>query len=104
MAMVDQNVLRRILKHMLGNAVDMTTAGAVSLRIGYTKNKRLTFEVSDTGPGLEMAPNAADGDLPTIFQRYHQVLLPDDTADLEEATNIREKIERSMASHRKQGL
>ena len=105
MAVTDPNVLRRLLMHLLNNAVDVTHEGTVSLGIGY-KNKRLTFSVSDTGPGLEMPDDAADGDLPVIFQRYHQEFLPEDSdeLDLTIATSVREKIEKSINSHKKTGM
>ena len=103
MAVTDPKVLRRILTHLLNNAVDITEAGTVSIGIGY-KNKRLTFTVSDTGSGLEMPADAAPGDLPTIFQRYHQELLPEETVNLTVATSIRERVEQGINTHKKSGL
>jgi CheY-like chemotaxis protein len=104
LAMTDPGVLGRVLKQLLANAVDITERGEVRLKIGYNRQRRLTFIVEDTGPGLLMAPDAADGDLPAIFQRYHQEILPDDTADFDEAMGLREKIEAQIASHKKNGL
>jgi len=103
MAVTDPIVLRRILMHLLNNAADVTDEGIISLGIGY-KNKRLTFSVSDTGPGLEMSQDAAEGDLPVVFQKYHQELLPEDHVDLTIASSVREKIETSINSHKKNGL
>jgi PAS domain S-box-containing protein len=105
LAVSDPKVLRRLLRHLLNNAMDVTLTGTVSLGIGY-KNKRLTFSVTDTGSGLEMPENAAEGDLPVIFQRYHKELLPEDTAqpDLTIATSIREKIEKGINTHKKTGM
>merc|ERR1719162_2192528 len=92
-AVTDSSVLRRILRHLLANAADVTQTGSVVLKVGY-RNRRLNFVIADTGPGLDMPDNAADGDLPTVFQRYHQELLPEDDLDLEHATDLREKIEK----------
>jgi PAS domain S-box-containing protein len=105
LAVTDRKVLRRLLRHLLNNAMDVTLTGTVSLGIGY-KNQRLTFSVTDTGPGLEMPQNATEGDLPVIFQRYHQELLPEDTAqpNLTRASSIREKIEKSINNHKKTGM
>lgn len=103
LAVTDPKVLRRVLDHLLNNAVDVTKVGTVSLGIGY-KNSRLTFSVTDTGPGLEIPSNAADGDLPTIFQRYHQELLPNETADLTTVATIRDRIESGINTHKKNGL
>jgi len=103
-AEVDPNILKRVLLHLLGNAVTLTVQGTIALRIGYNIEGRLTFVVSDTGPGLEMAPGAAEGDLPTIFQRYHQEHIPEQTTDLEAATNLREKLELHIGEHKRQGL
>jgi CheY-like chemotaxis protein len=104
LAMTDPAVLRRVLKLLLANAVDNTEQGEVTLKIGYNRQKRLTFVVEDTGTGLAMAPDAADGDLPTVFNRYHQEILPDETVDLDEALGLRERIEKQISSHKKIGL
>jgi K+-sensing histidine kinase KdpD len=104
LAMTDPAVLRRALKQLLANAVDITERGEVRLKIGYNRQRRLTFIVEDTGPGLLMAPDAADGDLPAIFQQYHQEILPNDTLDLDEATSLRERIEAQIVNHKKVGL
>jgi len=102
-AVTDPSVLRRILRHLLANAVDATEKGSVVLQIGY-RNRRLNFVIADTGPGLDMPDNAAEGDLPTVFQRYHQELLPEDDLDLEHVSDLREKIEKGLTSHKKNGL
>ncbi|KAL9190659.1 hypothetical protein ACHAXT_000365 [Thalassiosira profunda] len=103
MAVTDPIVLQRVLHHLLNNAVDVTESGTITLGIGY-KNGRLTFTVADTGPGLEMAPGAAEGDLPTIFQRYHSELLPEEKVDLTIASTLRVKIELGINSQKKNGL
>jgi K+-sensing histidine kinase KdpD len=104
LAMTDSAVLRRVLKQLLANAVDITERGEVRLKIGYNRQKCLTFVVEDTGPGLLMAPDAADGDLPAIFQQYHQELLPNETVDLDEAMSRRETIEAQIVSLKNVGL
>jgi len=103
-AMIDPQILHRILNYLVESALDMIQQGAIVLRIGFGRDKRLTFAISDTGPGLEMAPNAAAGDLPLIFQRYHQALLPEEVEyDFDDqATDIRRKVEESVATHTKQ--
>merc|ERR1712226_1453181 len=104
--MVDPTVLKRVLNHLLANAADYVEEGSIQLRIGYNSNNRLTFCVTDTGPGLEMAPDAADGDLPTVFQKYHQEVIPksNESIELEEAATLRDKIEQRISSHKRQGL
>lgn len=103
MAVTDPIVLRRALMHLLTNAADVTDEGTISLGIGY-KNNRLTFSVCDTGPGLEMPMGAAEGDLPIIFQRYHQELVPEETLNLTIATSLRKKIEASINTHKRTGM
>ena len=49
---VDGRHLRQVLLNLLGNAVKFTRAGEVRLGIGAAGG-RLTFEVIDTGPGIE---------------------------------------------------
>jgi CheY-like chemotaxis protein len=103
MAVTDQKVLRRSLLHLLNNAVDVTHSGTVTLGIGY-KNKCLTFYVSDTGPGLEMPEDAAEGDLPVIFQKYHKELVPEESLDLTIAATMRDRVEQTINSHKKTGM
>ncbi|KAL3909656.1 MAG: hypothetical protein SGILL_008002 [Bacillariaceae sp.] len=104
MVVADPVVLKRILKHLLNNAFDATAEGSVSLLIGYSKAKRLTIAVADTGKGLKMPENAAEGDLPVIFQRYHQEFIPDKTQDLTVSATLREKIDRGILSQKKSGF
>jgi PAS domain S-box-containing protein len=103
MAATDPKVLRRVLLHLLNNAVHLTESGSVKLGIGY-KNSRLTFSVTDTGPGLEMPDDAAEGDLPLIFQRYHKEFVPEEAINLTMASNLRDKIEEEINTHTKNGL
>jgi CheY-like chemotaxis protein len=104
LVMVDPNILKRVLDHLLANAADLTQQGTIALRIGYNSDSRLTFVVSDTGPGLEMAPDAAAGDLPTVFQKYHQEVIPEQAVDLEAAATLRDKIEQRISCHKRQGM
>ncbi len=65
--MVDPHMLRRILAHLLDNAVKFTERGHVALVIDVLDD-RLRFMVSDTGPGI----SADDGDI-----RYEPGAVPD---------------------------
>jgi CheY-like chemotaxis protein len=103
MATTDPTVLRRVLHHLWNNAAQLTESGSVKLGMGY-KNKRLTFSVTDTGPGLEMPAGAADGDLPLIFQRYHTQVMPEEAMNLTVASNLRDRIEEEINTHTKNGL
>lgn len=51
----DQCKLRQILINLLGNAVKFTNEGSVTLTLSGGENNHYTFEVSDTGPGIEPA-------------------------------------------------
>jgi PAS domain S-box-containing protein len=101
----DAKLLQKVLRHLLDNAVDVTERGSITLMIGQ-EVKRCSFAVviDETGsfaadePGAGVVPDTADTKLPAIFQRYHQVLLPEETLDMEEATNLRDAIERGVGS------
>ena len=49
---LDGRHLRQVLLNLVGNAVKFTAAGEVRLVVGHTGG-RLSFEVVDTGPGIE---------------------------------------------------
>jgi PAS domain S-box-containing protein len=51
--MLDGRHLRQVLLNLLGNAIKFTEAGEVQLVISLSKEGRLSFEVSDTGVGVE---------------------------------------------------
>ena len=51
--MLDGRHLRQVLLNLLGNAIKFTAAGDVRLAIARDGDRRLLFEVSDTGTGIE---------------------------------------------------
>jgi CheY-like chemotaxis protein/anti-sigma regulatory factor (Ser/Thr protein kinase) len=62
----DQVKLRQILINLLGNAVKFTDLGVISLRVIREDDSRYTFEVKDTGPGIELE------DQSEIYNAFHQ--------------------------------
>ena len=62
----DVSRLRQVLFNLLGNAVKFTRAGTVWLQVDPAENRRVRFEVGDTGVGI-----AAD-QLKAIFTAFHQ--------------------------------
>ncbi len=62
---LDGRHLRQVLLNLLGNAVKFTDRGEIRLAIGAS-DEQLTFEVSDTGIGIE--PGALDA----IFESFTQ--------------------------------
>ncbi len=62
----DEQRLRQILINLLGNALKFTKEGKITLNI-YEKNKRLFFEVKDTGIGIEKE------DQKKIFKPFEQI-------------------------------
>jgi PAS domain S-box-containing protein len=65
--LADGERLRHILLNLLGNAVKFTEAGSVQLRLNWSDDAALLFEVEDTGPGISEAGQAR------LFQRFSQV-------------------------------
>ena len=63
----DPDRVRQVLLNLIGNAVKFTAKGAVSVKTEYRAPGLLTFEVSDTGPGMNEAQ------LSRLFQRFSQV-------------------------------
>jgi two-component system sensor histidine kinase/response regulator len=63
---LDARHLRQVLLNLLGNAIKFTAAGDVRLVIGRTEEGSLSFEVADTGAGIE--PEA----LTEIFSAFAQ--------------------------------
>jgi PAS domain S-box-containing protein len=97
----DSRILKKILRHLLENAVNVTEHGSITLRIGHQEN-RCVFTIIDSGPGitLNVPAHREDNSLPPIFQRYHQELLPEEILDFEQVTTLRDKIEAGINSHR----
>lgn len=62
----DEQKLAQILINLLGNAIKFTEAGSVKLNIHYD-NKKLFFEVVDTGVGIP------EDNLTKIFEEFIQV-------------------------------
>ncbi|MBE7383221.1 MAG: response regulator [Leptolyngbya sp. SIO1E4] len=74
----DEGKLGQILINLLGNAIKFTQAGqvhlqvqvlqptAISLKLLQPNQRWLTFEVSDTGPGI------AEADIKTLFSTFSQ--------------------------------
>ena len=63
---LDGRHLRQVLLNLLGNAIKFTSHGEVRLGIARGDDGRLTFEVVDTGIGIE--PEALD----MIFEAFTQ--------------------------------
>jgi signal transduction histidine kinase len=63
----DGDRLRQILMNLVGNAVKFTASGEVELRAEYGNDSRVSFVVSDTGPGIP-----AD-EIESIFEAFRQV-------------------------------
>jgi CheY-like chemotaxis protein len=53
LVVIDGRHLRQVLVNLLGNAVKFTASGEVRLRIARAGGDRLSFEVVDTGVGIE---------------------------------------------------
>ena len=64
----DPDRLRQILINLIGNAVKFTTAGSIRVDVEFeSSSARLTFAVTDTGPGI------AEDHAHRLFQRFSQV-------------------------------
>ena len=101
----DANVLKKVLRHLLENAVQVTERGNITLKIAH-EGDRCVFTIIDSGSGITIyePPLGAGTNLPPIFQRYHQELVPEETQDFEQATTLRDKIEKGINSHRQNGI
>jgi PAS domain S-box-containing protein len=103
----DAKLLKKVLGHLLDNAVQVTERGTITLKIGQ-EDKRCSVAIviaetgsiaaDEPGAGAGVEPDTAGTQLPAIFQRYHQVLLPEETLVMEEATSLRDAIERGVGS------
>ncbi|KQV55647.1 MULTISPECIES: PAS domain S-box protein [unclassified Caulobacter] len=64
----DPDRVRQILLNLIGNAVKFTTTGGVRLDVAFDPlGERLTFTVTDTGPGVP------DDRVDCLFRRFSQV-------------------------------
>ncbi|HWU13291.1 MAG TPA: PAS domain S-box protein [Caulobacter sp.] len=64
----DPDRVRQILLNLIGNAVKFTATGGVRVDIAFeSRDQRLTFKVTDTGPGI------AEDRVDRLFQRFSQV-------------------------------
>jgi len=101
----DAAVLKKVLRHLLDNAMHVTEHGNITLQI-LEQDVRCVFTIIDSGPGITTyePPLGVHTNLPPIFQRYHQEMIPEETQDFDEATTLRDKIERGINSHRHNGM
>jgi len=101
----DAAVLKKVLRHLLDNAMHVTEHGNITLQI-LEQDVRCVFTIIDSGPGITTyePPLGVHTNLPPIFQRYHQELVPEETQDFEQATTLRDKIEKGINSHRQNGI
>jgi len=94
----DPSCLQRALTHLLLNSIKSTKEGSICLKINY-KSGRCTFTITDTGPGMEMAPDATSGDLPRVFQKYYENSSSDELqSNLEKACSVRDVIDKDINS------
>ncbi|MDQ7980912.1 ATP-binding protein [Paraburkholderia sp. SARCC-3016] len=61
----DEKCMRQILINLIGNAIRFTSAGSVTLRVSHAWDT-VTFEVSDTGPGI------APADIERLFMPFER--------------------------------
>lgn len=62
----DSTRLQQILMNLLGNAFKFTQSGYITLRVTVVDQKKLRFEVCDTGIGI------AEDSVATLFDRFNQ--------------------------------
>ncbi len=65
---IDGTRLRQVLWNLIGNAVKFTQKGKISVRVKYTPEENLFFEVEDSGIGIP------EEELDKIFAMYYQVM------------------------------
>lgn len=63
--LLDRELWMRILLNVVSNAVKYTETGSITVTLAYTQG-HVELVVADTGVGI------AEGDLPYIFDRFHQ--------------------------------
>jgi len=67
----DLNLLSRILRNLISNAVKFTKHGEVIVSAELKENKQILVKVSDTGPGIPQY------ELTNIFSEYYQLDNPE---------------------------
>jgi two-component system, OmpR family, phosphate regulon sensor histidine kinase PhoR len=65
-AVADDALLSEALANLLGNALDHTTAGTVTIAVADQGNGTIAIEVVDTGVGIEAT------ELTRVFERFHR--------------------------------
>ena len=63
----DEHHLRQVLLNLLNNAVQYTEQGEVRLTIKHRDERKISFEVADTGPGI------AEDQKQRIFEAFYQI-------------------------------
>ncbi|MCX4188988.1 PAS domain S-box protein [Methylophaga sp. OBS3] len=62
----DENRLRQVLLNILGNAIKFTEKGGVTLLVSVTTDKKIRFEIQDTGIGMNKST------LEKVFEPFSQ--------------------------------
>lgn len=71
-ALIDKNLLERVLRNLLSNAIKYTDAGSVTLNLRALPDAELLeISVVDTGPGIPPDEHS------NIFSEYHQLSNPE---------------------------
>jgi two-component system phosphate regulon sensor histidine kinase PhoR len=65
-AVADDSLLSEALANLIGNALDHTTAGTVTIAVADQGNGTIAIEVVDTGVGIEST------ELARVFERFHR--------------------------------
>jgi PAS domain S-box-containing protein len=93
--LLDGRHLRQVLLNLLGNAIKFTAVGQVHLGIARIGQDRLSYEVSDTGPGI------APGELSAIFDAFTQTAVGATAGGTGLGLTISQHLVRTMGSELK---